>query len=1144
MPAIIPDPVGQAIVRFVAGADDEVALEEIDAVPPLLSLVCAELNAQRLDAGEVQITQAQFEGHGSDILSSFYVRSFELGTYGAALEGIAEAGAALKNLRCLIEDRLLSPDGFRESIAYDTIVRDRTHAAHADASRAVLDALVERRLLTVEERGGVRRLELAHDVLTRIVKASRDERHEVEALAQARSEKERAEAETWRMLKERNRLRTLAILAFALAVIAAGGAVLGWVGLKRSRDATDQAVRARNQAVEAKNQAISSEKTAVQARDEAEDAEKKAVDARNQAMAAKNEAQLGFDAAWKGLTTLYDSYAAGTLENTQGISAAQANKLKSKLRGHLLEQLHKLNQERPDHEGTILYIARLLLDEGVEANAEAQYTRAKERLAEALKWSQKRPIAKVEEAEVYADILVEQSLANTYLSNPKEGNALAGSNLGMIRKLVSEFPDSWRLQSAALRLEYLATPLGPQTRQAVLAVAERFEPLIEKSAWHYDAVFWQFRMKDYAYWGDRNSAKSASDYASERKLIAWFRERVVESEKYSLAQVERAAARFADDLSSVDQQLSSANDKTTADARRGILSELEATLKALETRLPKSALVYGARGNLLRLQEKSVKEGINTRSPDDLRVALQKHRLVAAALGVGSSVADMLEPAFKAYTAANADKAARDAALATAQSSARDFMSLDLVGADTVLQSSDISIAVDKLREGKTDDPLLALHGQMVEQFIRLYDAAGPDARSALLGTFSAATVAAVEHWFSIGQFDKVAAFAHASFEGLPIPTFTAPDKEGFVRQLNRCIRSLIKLKRYDEARRLLDDTLLLCDKILAERPWDWYLNVAFNSLCFDVAAEWTSIGDKKAAQPLLRRGWRRQLQLYGEEIDLDHYPELPQRGVVPPKAPAADAPFFRRFEPNAIRTGVRRFTIQTDFSGVSYPFYVYVYSGKNGYAELMDQVRWVKEIRGGTVPDETLTRFKQIRDNALKIKRDFQSLFFEEFGTTGESHQLRLDTAIAELKKRESEYSKEKTDANRTALAAAYSMPAYQGLFRERFTDAVNWARKSIELDSSSNPAARANLATAHLFQGRYYEALKIYRDHWQDPLNGKTLGHATLADFEELEKSGVTHPDVARVKSAMATRKGAPADGTEKKAVETKKDTVKPEK
>src|SRR6202034_2228004 len=98
LPAIIPDPLGDAIVRFVAGAGDDVPLDEIDAVPPLLSLVCAELNAQRLDSGQAQVTQAQFEWHGTDILKSFYHRSFDLTTYGSALDGVPDADAALKNL--------------------------------------------------------------------------------------------------------------------------------------------------------------------------------------------------------------------------------------------------------------------------------------------------------------------------------------------------------------------------------------------------------------------------------------------------------------------------------------------------------------------------------------------------------------------------------------------------------------------------------------------------------------------------------------------------------------------------------------------------------------------------------------------------------------------------------------------------------------------------------------------------------------------------------------------------------------------------------------------------------------------------------------------------------------------------------------
>jgi hypothetical protein len=128
--------------------------------------------------------------------------------------------------------------------------------------------LVERRLLSVEERGGVRRIELAHDVLTPIVKTSRDERHEVEALERARSERERAEAETARILKERNRLRRLAILATCLAVIAVVSAIVGWLGFKRSEEAKGEALEARNQALASTQVARAREKEAISAREQ------------------------------------------------------------------------------------------------------------------------------------------------------------------------------------------------------------------------------------------------------------------------------------------------------------------------------------------------------------------------------------------------------------------------------------------------------------------------------------------------------------------------------------------------------------------------------------------------------------------------------------------------------------------------------------------------------------------------------------------------------------------------------------------------------------------------------------------------------------------------------------------------------------
>jgi tetratricopeptide (TPR) repeat protein len=61
-------------------------------------------------------------------------------------------------------------------------------------------------------------------------------------------------------------------------------------------------------------------------------------------------------------------------------------------------------------------------------------------------------------------------------------------------------------------------------------------------------------------------------------------------------------------------------------------------------------------------------------------------------------------------------------------------------------------------------------------------------------------------------------------------------------------------------------------------------------------------------------------------------------------------------------------------------------------------------------------------------------------------------------------------------------------------------------------------NLAHALLFQGHYDEALAIYRQNWDNPLNGKTFGQITLEDFAAFDKAGLTHPDLSRMKQALA--------------------------
>ncbi|MFL9912267.1 nSTAND1 domain-containing NTPase [Paraburkholderia sp. RL17-337-BIB-A] len=136
---------------------------EID--PPLLSVVCSELNRKRIDRGLPFIDIGLLEGADREILSSFYHRS---------MKGCPD------DLQKFVEEELITSRGDRDSRDYLSAL------TRGDHMRDGLELLVRRRLLRIDERRGVRRLELAHDVLTSVVRESRDIRRAREAMLEAR----------------------------------------------------------------------------------------------------------------------------------------------------------------------------------------------------------------------------------------------------------------------------------------------------------------------------------------------------------------------------------------------------------------------------------------------------------------------------------------------------------------------------------------------------------------------------------------------------------------------------------------------------------------------------------------------------------------------------------------------------------------------------------------------------------------------------------------------------------------------------------------------------------------------------------------------------------------------------------------------
>ena len=166
---LLEEGVATRIVQFVAGSNrngelrvpsccDE-PLSELQVEPALLSVVCRELNAERQRLHLPKITPDLLASSRSEIIAGFYERSL---------------GDLPRAARLFVENRLLTKSGYRAGVALDTAT------AECGVARETIDRLVNRRLLRLEDRFGVQQVELTHDVLTEVVRASRDSRQRIE----------------------------------------------------------------------------------------------------------------------------------------------------------------------------------------------------------------------------------------------------------------------------------------------------------------------------------------------------------------------------------------------------------------------------------------------------------------------------------------------------------------------------------------------------------------------------------------------------------------------------------------------------------------------------------------------------------------------------------------------------------------------------------------------------------------------------------------------------------------------------------------------------------------------------------------------------------------------------------------------------
>ena len=230
---LVNEEVAEAIVRFVAGGAE---LRNAEVEPSLLSLICRELNNTRIAQGRREISVDLLAGSRETILSEFYERA------------LADQPPGVRRF---IEDEMLTESGFRESLAEERVLKAFVAAG---AAPDALATLVNRRLLRIEERLDLRRAELTHDVLCGVVSASRDLRHEREALEAAERQLAEQRAREAATRKALVRARQIAAGCAVLAVVALGSAVFGFLGMKRAQEAEAGAEATRAMAEQARGE--------------------------------------------------------------------------------------------------------------------------------------------------------------------------------------------------------------------------------------------------------------------------------------------------------------------------------------------------------------------------------------------------------------------------------------------------------------------------------------------------------------------------------------------------------------------------------------------------------------------------------------------------------------------------------------------------------------------------------------------------------------------------------------------------------------------------------------------------------------------------------------------------------------------------
>lgn len=159
--------------------------------------------------------------------------------------------------------------------------------------------------------------------------------------------------------------------------------------------------------------------------------------------------------------------------------------------------------------------------------------------------------------------------------------------------------------------------------------------------------------------------------------------------------------------------------------------------------------------------------------------------------------------------------------------------------------------------------------------------------------------------------------------------------------------------------------------------------------------------------------------------------------------------------------------------------------------------------------PDKSLDELFQNMVSALYAMRRFK----QEDNAENSRYMLQYAVDLTDMYE-----SKKALFASKTkTMARIYGNMSWYYLFTREFNKAIEAGEKGFDMDNT-NLWIKTNVGHGYLLTGRYAEAMKVYDSikNTVDTVGGsnKPMGEVLLEDFDLLEKAGIQHPDIERVR------------------------------